>query len=43
MKVDKHSQYWQKKLSYLLRNLRNFNENFRKDVTYDNIKIHTKK
>ena len=43
MKVDKNSQYWQRKLSYLLCDLRNFNENFRKDVTNDNIKSHTKK
>ena len=28
--------------SYLLNNLMNFNEIFRKDVTYDNIKIHKK-
>ena len=28
-----------KKSSYLLNKLRNFNEIFRKDVTYDNIKV----
>ena len=28
--------------SYLLNDLRNFNEIFRKDVTYDNIKGHKK-
>ena len=30
------------KFSYLLNDLRNFNEIFRKDVTYDNIKSHKK-
>ena len=30
----------QRNSSYLLNNLRNFNEIFRKDVTYDNIKSH---
>ena len=28
--------------SYLLNELRNFNETFRRDVTYDNIKSHEK-
>ena len=28
--------------SYLLNELRNFNETFRRDVTYDNIKCHKK-
>ena len=27
---------------YILNDMRNFNEVFRKDVTYDNIKIHKK-
>ena len=31
-----------RKSSYLLNDLRNFNEIFRKDVTYDNIKSHKK-
>ena len=31
------------KSSYLLKDLRNFNKMFRKDVTYDNIKSHKKK
>ena len=31
-----------KKISYLLNELRNFNEMFRKHVTYDNIKSHKK-
>ena len=32
----------QRSSSYLLNNLRDFNEIFRKDVTYDNIKSHKK-
>ena len=32
-------EYQIKKSSYLLNNLRNFNGIFRKDVTYDNIKV----
>ena len=32
----------QRKCSYLLNELRNFNETFRKDMTYDNIKSHKK-
>ena len=35
-----NSQYWRKKSSYPLNNMRIFNEIFRKDVTYDNIKSH---
>ena len=31
-----------RKSSYLLKDFRNFNEVFRKDVTYDNIKSHKK-
>ena len=44
MKIDenKNSSYWQRKSSYLLYDLRNFNEIFRKDVTYDNIESHKK-
>ena len=38
-KIDGKSQYWRRKSSYHLKNLRNFNDIFRKDVTYDNIKI----
>ena len=33
----------EKKFSYLLNDLRNYNEMFRKDVTYDNIKSLKKK
>ena len=32
-------EYWQRKSSYLLNDSRNFNEIFRKDVTYDNVKL----
>ena len=32
----------QRNSSFLLSDLRNFNEIFRKDVTYDNIKSHKK-
>ena len=38
-KTDEKSSYWRRKSSSLLNNLRNFNDIFRKDVTYDNIKI----
>ena len=38
MKIDENSQYWQRKSSYLLNDLRNFNGIFRKGVTYDSIK-----
>ena len=41
-KINENSQYWLRKSSYLLNDLRNFNEIFRKDVTYDNIKSHKK-
>ena len=34
----KNSYYWHRISSYLMNDLRNFNEIFRKDVTYDNIK-----
>ena len=44
MKIDENSidEYWQRKSSYLLNDLKNFNEIFRKNLTYDNIKSHTK-
>ena len=42
MKIDENIQYWQRKSSYLLNDLRNFNGIFRKDVTYDSIKNHKK-
>ena len=42
MKIDENSWYCQLKSSYLLNNLRNFNEVFRKGVTYDNIKSYKK-
>ena len=38
----KNSSYLQRKSSYLLNNWRNFDEVFRKDLTYDNIKSHEK-
>ena len=38
MKIDENSYYQQRKCSYLLNDLMNFNEILRKDVTYDNIK-----
>ena len=34
--------YWRRKSSCLLNKLRNFNEVFKKDVTYDDIKSHKK-
>ena len=37
-KIDKNSYYRRRKSLYLLKDLRNFSEIFRKDVTYDNIK-----
>ena len=36
MKIDENSYYWQTKSSYLLNDVRNFNEIFKKDVLYDN-------
>ena len=41
-KIDENNQCWRKKSSYLLNDLRNFNETFRKYVSYDNIKCHKK-
>ena len=41
-KTDKNSWYWRRKSSYLLNKLRNFNDIFRKDVTYDNVKSYKK-
>ena len=35
MKIDENSKYLQINLAYLLNDLGNFNEVFRKDVTYD--------
>ena len=40
MKIDENSYYWQRNYSYLLSDLRNSNEIFRKDATYDHIKSH---
>ena len=42
MKIDENSLYCRKNSSYLLNHLRNFNEIFRKDVNFDNIKSHKK-
>ena len=42
MKIDENNSYWQKSSLNLQNDLRNFTENFRKDVTYDNIKSHKK-
>ena len=42
MKIDKNSSYLQTKTSYILSDSGNFNQVFRKDVTYDNIKSHKK-
>ena len=42
MKIDKNSQYFLRKYSCILNDLRNFNEIFRKIVTYDNVKSHKK-
>ena len=42
LKIDESSQYWQRNSSYNLNDLSNFNDIFRKDVTYDNIKSHEK-
>ena len=42
MKIDENRKYWQRNSSKLLNDLKNFNEVFRKDVTYDNTKIHKK-
>ena len=44
--MSKNTKNWWKsprKSSYLLNNLKNFNEIFKKDVTYDNIKSPKKK
>ena len=42
MLTQKLSWYWQRLSSYLLNNLRKFNENFRKDVFLDSFKKVTK-
>ena len=42
MKTDENSQHWQRNSSFLLNDLRNFNEIFRKDMPYDNIKSRKK-
>ena len=42
MKSWWNSKYWRRKPSYLLSDMINFTEIFRKDVTYDNIKSHKK-
>ena len=42
MKIDESSLYWQRNSLYLLNDLRNFSEIFRKDVTYDNTKSNKK-
>ena len=41
-KNDENSWYWRRKSSYLLSDLRNFNEIFRKGPSYDNSKSHNK-
>ena len=38
MEIDENSSYLRRKFSYILNDLRNFKEIFRKDVTYDDIK-----
>ena len=38
--IYESSWYWKRNFSYLLNNMRNFNDIFRKDVTHDNIKSH---
>ena len=35
--IDENGKYWQRKSSYLLKDIRNFDEIFRKDVIYENI------
>ena len=42
MKIDENTEYLQRNTSYLPNDFKNFNEIFRKDVTYDNIKIYKK-
>ena len=42
MKIDKNSYHRQRDYSYFLNHLRNFNENFSKDVIDDDIKSHKK-
>ena len=39
-KFDEDRYYRQRKFSHLMKNLKNFNEIFRKDVTYDTNKNH---
>ena len=41
-KIYENKWYWPKKYSYLLKVSRNFNEIFREDVTYNNIKSEKK-
>ena len=38
MKIAESSKYWQGNSSYLLNDLRNFNETLRTDVPHDSIK-----
>ena len=40
-KLDEEYEYRQRNSSYLLNDLRNINEIFRKDMAYDNIKSNT--
>ena len=40
IKIDENSLYCQRKSPYLLKDLWSFNEIFRNDVAYDNIKNH---
>ena len=42
MKIDENSWYWQGNSWYFRNDLMNFNEIFRKDVTFDSIKSHKK-
>ena len=40
--INENSYYWRRKPSYLPNKMRNSNEIFKKDVTYDYIKIYKK-
>ena len=41
-KINEYSWYWIRKSSYLLNDLSNYNDIFRKEVAYDNTKSHKK-
>ena len=38
-KISENCKYWRRKSSYLLNNMRNFYEMFKKDVAYENIDV----